>query len=159
MLTPSVEDPGKRRRVPAVVAQWLLLIAASFVAGCLTIALVPSHQSTVVNIGVCTNVAMALGIGFVLAWRGIPQRLFCAAGLGAVATVVGLDVLSLTQTEVQGQGWGLGAILLDIFAFPIAVLGMLILLGVGAAVGGIGRVLATRCPCRRWPLKPWSLLS
>jgi hypothetical protein len=92
---------------------------------------------------------MAIGIGVVLAWRGIPQRLICAAGLGAVATVVGWDFLSFTQTEIQGQG-GLGAIPFDVFALPIAACGMAILLGVGAALGGIGRLFATRCPCVRW---------
>jgi hypothetical protein len=152
---PSSDDPHRRlldhRRVPAVVRTWLLLIAASFVAGCLTIVLVPSHQSRVVNIGVGVNVAMAFGIGAVLAWNGMHRRLFCAAGLGAIVTVVGWDLLSSVQAKVQGQGWGLGAIPFDVFALPVAAIGMLILLGVGAAIGGIGRLLFSRCPCRIWP--------
>lgn len=151
---PLPDDPHRRfpdrRRVPAVVRTWLLLIAASFVAGCLTIVLMPSHQSRVVNIGVCINVAMAIGIGAVLAWNEIHRRLFCAAGLGAVATVVGWDLLSYTQVGVQGQGWGLGAIPLDVFALPIAIIGMTILLGAGAAIGRTGRLLVSRCPCRIW---------
>ena len=137
------------RRFPPVVRTWLLLIASSFVTGCLAIVLLPSHQARIVNIGVSINVAMALGIGAVLAWNGIPQRLFCAAGLGTLATVAGWDVLSFTQAQVQSQGSGLGAIPLDIFALPIATLGMTILLGAGAAIGGIGRVVASRCPCGR----------
>jgi hypothetical protein len=138
-------------RVPPAVVRWLLLVAATFVAGCLMIALLPSHQASVVGIGVCINVAMAIGIGVVLAWRGSPQRLFCAAGVGAVVTVVGWDFLSFTQSEIQGQG-GLGAIPLDVIALPVAGLGMVLLVGVGTALGGIGRscVLSTRWPCRRW---------
>lgn len=136
-------------RDPYAVLQWLMLIAATFVAGCLRIGLLPSHQKTVINIGVCINVAMAIGIGVVLTWKGTPQRLFCAAGLGAVVTVVGCDVLSFTLGVIHGQ-YGLGFIPFDVIALPIADLGMLILLGVGAALGGIGRVLSTRCPCQRW---------
>jgi hypothetical protein len=139
------------RRVPVAVRTWLLLIASSFVTGCLAIVLIPSHQARVVNIGVCVNVAMAMGIGAVLSWIGAPHRLLCAAGLGTVATVEGWDLLSVTQAEVQGQGWGLGAIPLDIFALPIAALGMTILLGAGAAIGGIGRLIDSRCPCGKWP--------
>jgi hypothetical protein len=137
------------RRVPREVVQWILLIAATFIAGCLTIGLLPGHQSSVVALGVWINVSMALGIGAVLTWRGTPERLFCAAGLGAVATVLGWDLLSFTQQEIQGLG-GLGFVPLDAIALPVAGLGMLLLLGVGAALGGIGRVLSTRCPCGRW---------
>jgi hypothetical protein len=136
-------------RVPPVVVRWLLLIAATFVAGCLTVAILPSHQMSIIDIGVDSNVGMAIGIGVVLAWRGITQRLFCAAGLGAVVTVLGWDVLTCTQAVIQGQG-GVGVIPFDVIALPIAALGMAILLGVGAAVGGIGRVLSRRCPCGRW---------
>lgn len=145
----DIEPFLDRRRVSLLVVRWLLLIAATFAAGCLTMALLPNRQATVFNIGVYINVAMALGIGVVLAWRGIPQRLICAAGLGAVVTVVGWDFLSFTESEIQGQG-GLGVIPSDIFALPIAACGMAILLGVGAALGGIGRLLSGRCPCRRW---------
>jgi hypothetical protein len=136
------------RRVPQAVVQWLLLIAATFVAGCLAIALLPGHQATVVKIGVWGNVATAIGMGLVLAWKGSPQRLCCAAWLGAVVTVIGWDFLSFTFEEIQGHG-GLGAIPFDVVALPVAALGMLILLGVGAALGGIGRLLGTRCPCAR----------
>jgi hypothetical protein len=159
---PSSDNPHwlpDYRRVPAVVRTWLLLIAASFVAGCLTIVLIPSHQSRVVNIGVGINVAEALGIGAVLAWNGIPRRLVCAAGLGAMVTVAGWDLLSLIQAEVQGQGWGLGAIPLDVFALPIAAIGMMLLLGVGAAVGEIGRLAISRCPCGRLAGKLWPSIS
>jgi hypothetical protein len=134
--------------VPHAVVQWLLLIAATFVAGCIAIALLPSHQATVVNIGVWGNVAMAIGMGLVLAWKVLPQRLCCAAWLGAVVTVIGWDFLSFTVEEIHGQG-GLGAIPFDVVALPVAGLGMLILLGAGAALGGIGRLLGSRCPCGR----------
>jgi hypothetical protein len=135
------------RHVPAPVRKWLLLIAVSFAAGCLTIALLPSHQARVVNIGVGLNVAMAVGIGAVLARMEIPERMFCAAGLGAVVTVAGWDLLSYTQAEVEGQGWGYEAIPLDVFALPIAAFGMLVLLGAGVAIGGFGRLVVSRCPC------------
>jgi hypothetical protein len=138
-------------RVPPAVVRWLLLVASTFVAGCLTIALLPSHQASVVDVGVCINVAMAIGIGVVLAWRGSPQRLFCAAGAGAVVTVLGWDLLTFTQAQIRGLG-GLVFIPLDAIALPVAGLGMVLLVGVGAALGGIGRVclLSTRWPCRRW---------
>jgi hypothetical protein len=149
VIRQSVGWTFDHRRVPPAIVQWLLLISATFVAGCLTIAAEPSHQATVVNIGFNINVAMAVGIGVVLAWKDIPQRLFCAAWLGAVVTVVGWDFLSFTQEEIQGQG-GLGAIPYDVVALPVAALGMVILLGVGVALGAIGRVLRSRCPCGRW---------
>src|ERR1700680_674574 len=117
-------DPGfDHRRVPPPVVQWLLLIASTFVAGCVMIALLPSHQASVVDIGVYVNVAMAVGIGVVLAWRGSAQRLFCAAGLGAVVTVLGWDVLTFTQAEIQGIG-GFGVIPFDVVALPIAAVAM-----------------------------------
>ncbi len=148
----SVDPRFDRRRVPLVVVQWLLLIAATFVAGSLTMVLLPSHRAKVFNYGVFINVAMAIGIGVVLTWRGNPRRLICAAGLGAVVTVVGWDFLSITQTEIQDQG-GLGVILLDVFFLPIALCGMAILLGLGAALGGIGRLISSRSPCGKW--LPW----
>jgi hypothetical protein len=137
------------RRVPLVVIQWLLLIASTFMAGCLFIVLLPHYQPTVVTIGVYGNVAMALGISVVLTWKGLPQRLFCATGLGAVVTVIGWDFLEFTLSETRGLG-GFGAIPLDVIALPIAILGMTILLGVGAAIGGVARILAARCPCGNW---------
>jgi ABC-type sugar transport system permease subunit len=85
----------------------------------------------------------------VLTWRGIPQRLICAACLGAVVTVIGYDFHSVTQTEIHGEG-GFGVILFDAFFLPLALSGMAFLLGVGAALGGIGRLLSSRCPCGRW---------
>ncbi len=136
------------RRLPHAVVQWLLLIAATFVAGCLAIALLPGYQATVVKIGVWGNVAMAIGMGLVLAWKRLPERLCCAAWLGAVVTVIGWDFLSFTVEEVHGEG-GLGAIPFDVVALPVAALGMLILVGVGAALGGIGRMLCARCPYGR----------
>ena len=144
-----MDTPVDQRRVPPTVVQWLLLITATFVAGCLTVSLLPSHQATVVNVGVLVNVAMAIGIGAVLVWRGRPDRLFCAAGLGAVVTVLCWDLLTFTLAEIQGGG-GLGVVPVDVIALPVAALGMVLLLGAGAAVGGIGRLLTTRCPCKRW---------
>lgn len=135
------------RRVPPAVGQWLLLIVASFVAGCEAIALIPSHQGLVVEAGVCVNVAMAIGIGAVLVWQGGPGRLMCTAGLGAVVTVLGWDLLTFTQAEIRGLE-GIGVVLLNVFALPIAAVGMTALVGAGAAIGGIGRVLSSRCPCR-----------
>ncbi len=144
----SIDPHFDRRRVPLVVVQWLLLIAATFVAGCLAFTLQPRDQATVFVIGVFINVAMAIGVGVVLAWRGIPKRLICAACLGAVVTVIGYDFLSVTQTEIHGEG-GFGVILFDAFFLPLALSGMAFLLGVGAALGGIGRLLSSRCPCGR----------
>ena len=137
------------RRIPLVVIEWLLLIASTFTAGCLLIALLPHYQSTVVAIGVYGNLGMAVGVGGVLTWKGLPERLCCATGLGAVATVIGWDFLEFTLSETRGVG-GFGAIPLDVIALPIAILGMTILLGVGAAIGGIARILAARCPCGNW---------
>lgn len=147
-------DPSPEyRRVPPTVVRWLLLVTATFVAGCLTISLLPSDQVTVVNMGVLVNVVMAIGVGAVLVWSGRPDRLFCAAGLGAVVTVFGWDLLTFTQAEIQGVD-GLGVVPLDVIALPVAALGMMLLLGAGAALGGAGRVLTTRCrSCsRRWQL-------
>jgi hypothetical protein len=91
--------PFDHRRVPPSVAQWLLLIVATFVAGCEMIAIVPRRQVLIVDIGVDVNVAMAIGIGVLLAWRGSPQRLFCASALGAVVTVLGWDALTFAQAR------------------------------------------------------------
>jgi hypothetical protein len=140
----------RRRRVPLAVVQWLLLIVASFVAGCEAIALLPSHEATIITWGICTNVAMAIGIGVVLTWKGISHRLLRTAWLGAVVTVIGWDLLNFTLGEIQGQE-GLGAIPFDVVALPVATLGMLVLLGVGAALGRIGRLISGRCPCASGP--------
>ena len=59
----------------------------------------------------------------------------CAAGLGTVVTVLGWDLLTFTQAESRGVG-GFGVILLDVFALPIAAVGMTV------PCGG-------RCGCRR----------
>jgi hypothetical protein len=146
-------DPGSHHhRVAPAVARWLLLVAATFVAGRLTMALLPTHPASVIDIGVCINVAMAIGIGGLLTWRGTPERLSCAAGLGAVVTVLGIDLLLFTQPGIRGSGW-LGLIPFDAIALPVAGAGMLFLVGVGAALGGIARLLSTRWPCRRWQLR------
>jgi hypothetical protein len=136
-------------RVPPSVGQWLLLIAGTFVAGCMTIAAFPGNQAGVVDIGVYANITMAVGIGVLLAWTGNAHRLFCAAGLGAVVTVLGWDVQTFTQAEIQGQG-GFGVVPLDAIALPVDALGMVVLVSGGAAIGGIGRLLSLRCPCGRW---------
>jgi hypothetical protein len=149
----SIERRPDRCRVPFVVVQWLLLVAATFAAGCLTIALLPSDQAAVCWMGVYINVAMAIGIGAVLTWRGIPQRLICGAMLGAVVTVVGWNCLVFTLTEIQVGHPGFGVVVFDIFALPVAACGMAILLSVGGALGGIGRMLSSRCRCGR--SLPW----
>lgn len=135
------------RRVPPAVRQWLLLITASFVAGCELVVLIPSHQALVVQLGVGVNVALAVRTGAALVWQGMPGRLMCAAGLGAVVTVLGWDLLTFTQAEIRGLD-GIAVLPLDVFALPIAAVGMTALVGVGAAIGGIGRVLSGRCTCR-----------
>jgi hypothetical protein len=142
----AIDHEFDHRRVPPAVVLWLLLIAVTFVVGCGAIALSPSHGTTIVQTGVCINVAMAIGIGMVLTLKGIPHRLCGATWLGAVVTVIGWDLLSFTLGEVQGHA-DLGAIPFDVVAFPIAALGMTILLGVGAAMGGVGRLVGSRCSC------------
>lgn len=63
---------------------------------------------------------------------------------GVVVTVVGWNSLSFTLEVIRGQV-GLGAVAFDVIAVPVATLGMMILLGSGAAVGGTGRVISARC--------------
>jgi hypothetical protein len=142
----DIDDGFDHRRVPPAVVRWLLLIAVTFVVGCGAIALFPSHGTTIVQSGVCINVAMAIGIGVVLTLQGIPHRLWGATWSGAAVTVIGWDLLSFTLGEVQGHA-ALGAMPFDVIAFPIAALGLTILLGVGAAMGGVRRLVGGRCSC------------
>jgi hypothetical protein len=132
----SVPDRNKRQKlIPAPVIRWLILIALSFVIGGVTIALAPSLSSGVLNVGIVTNVLLAIGMGIFLGWRMALSDLPVAIVAGAVVTVVGVDSLFV------------GLIILDAIAFVVAVIGMSILLVAGATVGTVARGLHSGCRC------------
>jgi hypothetical protein len=139
-VTMSVPDPNKRQRlIPAPVIRWLLLIVLSFVIGGVTIALAPSTSSEVLNIGIVTNVALAIGMGIFLGWEMTLSGLPVAIVAGALVTVLGADSL-----------W-IGLIVVDAIAIVVAVIGMSVLLIAGATVGTVARGLHSGCRCLRNP--------
>jgi hypothetical protein len=136
----SVPDPNKRERlIPTPVIGWLMLIVVSFVIGRVTIALAPSASSVVLNIGIVTNVVMAIGMGVLLGWNMTLSDLPVAIFAGALVTVVGADSLYL------------GLLIVDAIAIVVAVIGMSILLVVGATLGTVARGLHSGCRCLRSP--------
>jgi hypothetical protein len=131
-------DPSKRRTfIPPPVTRWLLLIVLSFAIGGVTIAVFPSVASVVLNIGVVTNVVLAIGMGVLLGWRMTLSDLPIAIFAGALVTVVGTNVLLPLL------------IVFDAVAIVVAVIGMSILLVVGAIAGTIARGLHSGCRCLR----------
>jgi hypothetical protein len=125
--------------MPVSVVRWLLLIVLSFVIGGVTIALAPSTSSEVLNVGIVTNVALAIGMGTFLGWKMRLSDLPVAIVAGALVTVLGADSL-----------W-IGLIIVDAIAIVVAVIGMSVLLIVGATIGTVARGLHSGCRCLRNP--------
>jgi hypothetical protein len=130
--------------VRRVIVTWLSLIASSFVIGGALIVTVPSLPT--VSIGVWTNVVMAVSVGAVLGWTKRWRQLPTFVLAGAVVTILGVDGLVLTPPG--GSVFLGGVIAFDVIAVIMATIGMSLLLGLGAIVGAIGRVLDSRCHCQ-----------
>jgi len=129
--------------VRRVMITWLSLIASSFVIGGVLIVTVPSLPT--VSFGVCSNVAMALSAGAVLGWTKLGRHLPAFVLAGAAVTILGVDGLVLLS---PGGSIFLGPVLaLDGIALIVAIIGMSLLLGLGATVRAIGRGLESRCRC------------
>jgi hypothetical protein len=136
----SVDGPPERRRlIPTPVVQWLILIAATFVIGGVACLLFPSAVEGIVGVGVIANVALAVIMGVVVGWRMALDHLPAAIGAGAVVTVIGTDCLYP------------GLIPFDAVALVIAVIGMSVLLGIGAGVGTVARGVRSGCRCLLGP--------
>jgi hypothetical protein len=95
----------------------------------------------VLNIGIVTNVVLAIGMGIFLGWKMTLSDLPVAIVAGALVTVVGADSLFV------------GLIIVDAIAIVVAVIGMSILLIGGATVGTVARGLHSGCRCLRNPAK------
>jgi hypothetical protein len=129
--------------VPRLVRRWIAIVVISFVAGGLTLAFFPSESIVTVDVGVCTNVALAIGVGVILGWTRRCHHLALSAILGAITTVLGVDGLILVSpgsTFGWSDLWGF-----DTIAVVVALLGMAILLGGGAAVATMAHGLAQKC--------------
>jgi hypothetical protein len=136
----SADGPDERRRlIPAPVVRWLILIAVTFVIGGLACLLFPSAVQGIVGVGVIANVALAVIMGVVLGWRMTLEHLPAAIGAGAIVTVMGTDCLYP------------GLLPFDAVALVIAVIGMSVLLGIGAAGGTVARGLRSGCRCLLGP--------
>jgi hypothetical protein len=128
-------DERRRRLIPEPVARWVVLIAVTFVLGGIGCLAFPSTTADIVGVGVAANVGLALLMGTILGWRMALDHLPVAIVAGAVVTVAGTD------------GLDPGLIPFDAVALVIAVIGMSVLLGIGAALGTVARGVRSGCRC------------
>jgi predicted small integral membrane protein len=134
--------------VSSAVVWWLLAAALSFLLGFLSLALFPGSSGTTWGTGIVTNVAMAVVVGGVLGWMRQWLQVLVAVIFGSIVTLLGLDALLLVPTPTENAHVGLlGLVLFDGAALLVAIIGMAILVGIGAVVGALVRTVLYRCNC------------
>ena len=144
MSTASAKGDDRVSRV----LWWLLAVSASFLIGLLLLALVPTVSGATWGVGIVFNVSMAVGIGIFFGWTGQGIQILIAMVLGAVVTILGLDLLVLVPSPTENAQFGLLAYAaFDTVGILIALLGMAILIGGGALVGTIAHLVPSRSGC------------
>jgi hypothetical protein len=112
------------------------------------LALVPAVSGATWGVGIVFNVSMAVGIGTFFGWTGRGIQIPIAMVLGAVVTILGLDLLVLVPSPTENAHFGLLAYAaFDTVGILIALLGMAILIGGGALVGTIAHLVLSRSGC------------
>jgi hypothetical protein len=135
-------------RISKVLLCWLLAVSISFLIGFLLLALVPAVSGATWGVGIVFNVSMAVGIGIFFGWTRQGLQILLAMVLGAVATVLGLDLLLLVPSPTENAHFGLlGYAAFDGVAVVIALFGMVILIGAGALAGVIAHFVLSRSGC------------
>jgi hypothetical protein len=134
--------------IPRAVQWWLLATAASFVLGFLILRFFPSASSPTWGDGIATDVGMAVAIGVLLGWTRQWLQVLVASVLGSVVIILGLDLLFLAPTPVENTHLGLiGTVLFDAVGIGVALVGLVVLVGVGAVIGAFTRAVASRWVC------------
>jgi hypothetical protein len=135
-------------RISKVLLWWLLAVSASFLIGFLLLALVPAVSGATWSVGIVFNVSMAVGIGLFFGWTRQGLQVLIAVVLGAVVTILGLDLLVLVPTPTENAHFGLLAYAaFDSVGVLIALFGMVILIGGGALAGAIAHLVLSRSGC------------
>jgi uncharacterized membrane protein YjgN (DUF898 family) len=135
-------------RVSRVLLWWLVAVSASFLVGFLLLALVPAGSGPTWGIGIVFNVSMAVGIGVSFGWTRQGLQILLAMVLGAVVTILGLDLLVLVPSPTENAHFGLLAFaVFGSVGVLIALLGMVILIGGGALAGVIAHLVLSRSGC------------
>ena len=134
--------------ISPVVILWLLAVALTFLLGFLGLWLFPAASGTTWGSGIVTNVAMAVFVGGVLGWMRKGLQVLLAVTLGSVVTVLGLNFLLLVPTPAENAHFSfISLVLFDGPALLVALVGMAVLVGVGAIVGALFRTAIARCHC------------
>lgn len=143
--TPRREDQSL---VSGTVIWWLLAVSLTFLLGFFAFVVLPGVSDLTWNSGITANVALAVLVGGVLGWKRQWRQILVAITLGSVVTVLGLDALLLVPTPTEDAHVGLlGLALLDGPAVLVALVGMTILVGVGAIVGVLFCAVISRRDC------------
>lgn len=131
------------------VIWWLFAVALSFLLGFAFLELLPGASGAIWSSGTATNVAMAIAVGILLGWTRRWLHVLFAITLGAIVTVLGVDLLVLAPTSTENAHVGvLGLVLFDSVAVLFALIGMAILVGGGAIAGALAHAVVShrRCP-------------
>jgi hypothetical protein len=159
------------RGIPRAVSWWLLAATSSFLLGFLVLHFFPSASSPTWGTGIAMNVGMAVAIGTFLGWTRQCTQVLAAASSGAIVIVLGLNLLFLAPTPTEATHLGLiGTVLFDSVSLVVALVGMMVLVGLGAVLGAIIQ-RASKCRClsefaarirksgRQWRMSGFSLTT
>lgn len=135
-------------RISRVLLWWLLAVSASFLIGFLLLTLAPSVSGATWVVGIVFNASVAVGIGCFFGWTRQGLQILIAMALGAVVTILSLDLLVLVPSPTENAHFRLLAYAaFDSIGVPIALFGMVALIGGGTLAGLISHLVFSRCGC------------
>jgi hypothetical protein len=135
-------------RISTVLLWWLLAVTGSVLIGFLLLAFVPGVSGATWGVGIVFNVSVAVAIGVFFGWTHQGLQVLIAVVLGAVVTILGLDLLVLRPSLAENAHFGLLAYAaFDSVGILIALFGMVILIGGGALAGAIAHLVLSRSGC------------
>jgi hypothetical protein len=133
--------------ISRTVVWWLLATACTFLLGFLILDFFPRASSPTWGGGIGTNVGMAVALGVFLGWTRQWIQVLVASIFGSFVVILGLDLLFLAPTPTENTHLGLiGMVLFDSVTVVVALVGMMILVGLGALIGALTRVVS-KCRC------------
>jgi hypothetical protein len=135
-------------RISTVLVWWLLAVSGSVLIGFLLLAFAPAVSGATWGVGIVLNVSMPVAVGVFFGWTHQGLQVLIAVVLGAVVTILGLDLLVLTPSPAENSHFGLLAYAaFDSVGVLIALFGMAILIGGGALAGAISHLVLSRSGC------------
>lgn len=135
-------------RISVAVLGWLLAISASFLIGFLLLTFALAVSGPTWGVGTVVNVSWAVAIGVYCGWTRQGLQALAAAVLGAIVTILGLDLLLLVPTPAESAHFGLlGMTAFDSIAVLVALIGMSVLIGGGALIGVMIHLTLSRTGC------------